>query len=215
MLLNCRLPTLSSSWTTNMTSAGSPDFLSNLETFKLEWCESDMQFVRYLLSHSPLKNLSVRGSYLYGGDITVYPLLRGLPPPRTNSAQVLKLLDVSSSRDDAFNLLIDWVLNDDQCKITHLFMEERRFIPRRLMPPHLVIEVLSVAGYDRPSRNYDDEETFPFLDIQAWGVIPSMREINASGCKFDETQRNSLITNCPRVVFDFRKEFHESSRFYF
>jgi hypothetical protein len=28
-------------------------------------------------------------------------------------------------------------------------------------------------------------------------------------------QRNSLIMNCPHVVFDFRKEFHESSRFYF
>jgi hypothetical protein len=94
-------------------------------------------------------------------------------------------------------------------------MEESRFIPRRVMPPHLIIEVLSVAGYDRPSHNYDDEETFPFLDIQAWGVIPSMREINASGCKFDEMQRNSLIMNCPHVVFDFRKEFHESSRFYF
>jgi hypothetical protein len=28
-------------------------------------------------------------------------------------------------------------------------------------------------------------------------------------------QRNSLITNCPHVVFDFRTEFHESSRLYF
>jgi hypothetical protein len=194
------------------TAAERRDFLTNVETFKLEWCDGDMEFVRFLLARSPLKNLNVRGSYLYDRNF-LHPLLSNLSSSN-NCAQVLKVLDVSGAADDAFNLLTEWILNDEDCKVSHLYMEKCRLIPNSVMPTHLKIQVLSVAGYVRYEIDDYDWESSAFMDIQAWARIPSIREINGSGCSLDQVQRDSLIANYPHVVFDLSKEFRESPRVY-
>lgn len=194
------------------TGAERRDFLTNVKTLKLEWCAGDMEFVRFLLARSPLKNLNVRGSYLYDRNF-LHPLLSNLPSSK-NFARVLKVLDISGAADDAFNLLTEWISNDEDCKVSHLYMEKCRLIPNGVMPTHMKIEVLSVAGYVRYEITDYDWESSAFMDIQAWARIPSMREINASGCSLDEVQRDSLVTNYPHVVFDLNKEFRESPRVY-
>jgi hypothetical protein len=82
------------------------------------------------------------------------------------------------------------------------------------MPPHLKLEFLSVAGYQ--ARGVDGVgETSTFLDIESWAAIPSMREMNVSGCNLNEVQRQSLVATRPNVVFDLSEDFRESPRLYF
>jgi hypothetical protein len=211
-LTKFRLPTLSHWWTKNMTSGEPRDILPNIETLMIEETSVDMQFIQYVFARSSVKNFSVKGSFVFDNFI-IHPMLLPGPPPPRNFEQVLRFLDVSRSSEDAMKLVREWVMYDEQCKVTHLFMEQCSDIPRCVMSVHLKIEVLSIAGYI-PETD-DVRETSIFLDILSWALIPSMREINASACRLNEEHRNALIKNSPNVVFDFNDNFRESSRVFF
>lgn len=197
-----------------MTVQGRSDLLPNLVTAKFERSDVDIKFVRFLLARSQLRHLSVRESFGYR-DVCLHRYLPR-PPPQLN-AQVLKVLDISLTGVYASTLVNDWVFNDEQCKVTHLFMERCLVVPRHVMPAHLKIEFLSIAG----SRAYDGDmgidggnlEIYCFL--AAWAKIPSMSEMNASGCILSQEQRDSLVNTRPNIAFDLSEDFRESPRFHF
>lgn len=192
-----------------MTAAGPRGLLPNLVTLKLEGCEMDMQFVRYLRARSPLRNLSVRESFF--GRLAPH---RFPPAPQRMNTAVLTVLDISGTGQYTCKLAKDWVLNDEECQVTHLFMENCFVIPRRVMPPHLKIEFLSVAGIRASWMETVNGRGSAFLDIEAWATIPSIREINASGCILSQVERDILVTTRPNIVFDLREGLHESQRPY-
>jgi hypothetical protein len=189
-------------------------FLEKLVTLKVEHSVVDVQVVRYLSARSPLKNLSLRGSGTGNANLDDTVVLRWFRPQVTNTWQSLKLLDLSEMMNGGVQLLKQWVLDNAECQITHLYLEKYHVIPRRVMPAHLKLEFLSVAGYQ--AWGVDGVgETSTFLDIESWAAIPSMREMNVSGCNLNEVQRQSLVATRPNVVFDLSEDFRESPRLYF
>jgi hypothetical protein len=189
-----------------MTDPGTRDLLPNLTTLKVESSQVNMQFLRYVRARSPLRNLSVRRSSL-GHHILFYDSLPP-PPPQRNTVKLLKVLDISQTGEYSLKVLNEWVFNDDQCQVTHLFMEHCPVLPRAV-PAHVKIEFLSVTGYNAGSSECT------FLDIEAWAAIPSIREINASGSTLNQVQRDELVTKHPNVEFDLSEDFRESPRNFF
>ena len=176
---------------------------------KVENSVVDVQVIRYLSARSPLKNLSLRGSGAGDTKFDDTIVFRWFHPQVTNTWQSLKLLDLSEMRHGGVQLLKQWVLDNAECQITHLYLEKYHLIPRRVMPPHLKLEFLSVAGYNAGSSECT------FLDIKAWAAIPSKREINASGSNLNQVQRDELVTKHPNVEFDLSEDFRESPRNFF
>jgi hypothetical protein len=188
--------------------------MEKLVTLKVEHSVVDVQVVRYLSARSPLKNLSLRGSGTGNANLDDTVVLRWFHPQVTNTWQSLKLLDLSEMMEGGVQLLKQWVLDNADCQVTHLYMEKYHVIPRRVMPAHLKLQFLSVAGYEAWGVDGVGEIS-TFLDIEAWAAIPSIREMNVSGCGLDEVQRQSLVAKRPNVVFDLSEDFRESPRVYF
>lgn len=198
------------SWTTEMMNDGPRQLLPNLVTLKVERSRVSMQWLRYLRARSPLRNLTVTKN-TFVGHRALHQFLPPPPPPR-NTGQVLKVLDLSGMQEYLEILVDEWLVSNLECKVTHLYMENVHFLPRSV-PAHLQIEFISVAGYYPHSGGWFGEQEF--ADIDAWAKIPSMREINASGVRMNQVQRNYLVEKHPNVVFDLNEEISESPRLYF
>lgn len=177
----------------------------------MEHCVVHVPLVLYLTGRSPLKNLGLRGCEMLSDIFDDANILHLFQPPVENTWQLLKVLDLSEICFDGLNLLKRWVLDNAGCQVTHLYLEKYLLIPRRVMPAHLKIEFLSVAGYQAWGVDGVGEVS-TFLDIEAWAAIPSMREINASGCNLNEVQRHNLVTTHPNILFDLSEDFRESPR---
>lgn len=184
-------------------SVGAPKHLmQNLTTLKFERCFNvDMEFLCYLRACPAIKNFSLKGSLL----AFINPSAVVHPPYPINIWENLRVLDISGILRFAV-LIHDRVLNDARCAITHLFMEKCTLIPRRAHD-HLKIKYLSVAGY-RPAAGDGNA----FDEIDAWASLPTMEQINASGCVFTETQRKELVKRHQNVIFNLGVEFEKSVR---
>jgi hypothetical protein len=208
-----RLPNLHPSWLVENTSVGARATLKNLVTLKIEDCIVDEQFVQYVRYRTPLKNLSVRRSRM--GMALLHFFVPQMPPRPINAAHhCLKVLDISGMRDYTPTLVNEWVLKDDLCQVTHLYMEGcTDDIPRRVSSNHLRIEFISFAGY-RPYNTYGLGRKI-FEDIDSWAGISSVKRINASGCDMTQVHRDDLMRRHPNVVFNMSDQFEESPRFEF
>jgi hypothetical protein len=175
--------------------------LENLETLKFErCCNVDMGFVSCIRACPALKNFSVRGS-----DMHIMHPHRHFPK---NFWSQLKVLDVSGTRHYPV-IMYEAVLKDiPDCSITHLYMERCPRIPR-ISYDNLKIEFVSVAGLRndewRPSKA-------AFDSIRNWAALPSLKEMNASGCEMSQAQREQLVTDHPNITFNVSVEFQESPR---
>lgn len=180
--------------------------MENLATLKFERSVVDLQFVCHMRSRSRLRNLSLRDNGLSGITVLIHLVQ---PPQPLNAGQFLKVLDLSGMGVHVMMFLREWVLENPECQVTHLYLENVALIPRRV-PAHLKVEFLSVAGYHPYTEDWFDEQAF--RDLHAWAGLSSMREINASACDMTQAQRNKLVTTHPNVVFDFSEQFRESAR---
>jgi hypothetical protein len=195
-----------------MTNDGARPLLENLTTVKFQNCTLDMQLLSYIVARPSLTNLALRRSCV--GIAVLHFLIPG--PPSPTISENLKVLDLSGMRADSLMMFVDeWVLDNVQCNVTHLYMENCQVIPRRLpcLPNHLKIEFLSVAGYTGSSHVYGPMAAIHYIGV--WAALPSMKEINASGCRMTEMQRNSLVAANPNVVFNLDVDFKESQRVQF
>jgi hypothetical protein len=208
-----RLPEWPSSWMVRTTAPGARALLDELVTLKLDNCILDMRFLRYLSGRRGLRNLTLThsdvGNFNFGVGFFHFFLFHG-PPPSPRISENLKVLDLSAMNAEALLTFVnEWVVDNAQCNVTHLFMEKSQIIPRRVSK-NLKIEFLSVAGY-RPAPPSSCGEHV-FRDLQAWASISSMKEINASGCDFYDAQRDELRRKFPHVSFNLSVEFEESPR---
>jgi hypothetical protein len=205
-----RLPDLPSSWIVQMTNDGARPLLENLTTVKFQNCTLDMQLLSYIAARPSLTNLALRRSCV--GIAVLHFLIPG--PPSTTISENLKVLDLSGMRPDSLMMFVDeWVFDNVHCNVTHLYMENCQLIPRRLprLPNHLKIEYLSVAGYTGSGHDvYGPMAAVHYIGL--WAALPSMKEMNASGCRMTEMQRNSLKAANPNVVFNLEVDFKESPR---
>lgn len=213
--MKCRLPRLvrgPTSWTSKMIAAGPRDLLQNVVMLKFENSVVDLQLVRYARAQSPLRNLSIRRSSL--GFLPYHAFLPP-PPPTRNIGAVLKVLDISRTGVHAVRIADKWVFSDLHCQVTHLYMEQCPIFVPRIMPEHLKIEYLSIAGYVQHSV-YGSGPPSVFLVIKGFATIPTMREINASGscCSLNQVQRDTLIAIRPNILFDLSADFRESPPFF-
>jgi hypothetical protein len=201
ILLKFRLP-----WTTGDPGA----LMENLVTIKIEYSVVDMRFVRYMCHRSPLKNLSLRGSRVGLVSLLFFDSPHRPPPPGSVRLQQLKVLDLSDTGEDTMKFLREFVEDNVDCKLTHLYLERCPVLPFSAYHVTPTIQFLSVAGY-QPSRGY------LINDLRAWARLSSMKEINASGMDrnvINETTRDSLVRQHPNVVFDLSEDFRESPRYF-
>jgi hypothetical protein len=180
---------------------GPAQFLENLLSVTCEESLVHAQFVSHIRAHSPLRNLTLRGSTLESAFIHH---LQPPPYPR-NTREFLKVLDLSDVFADVRLLLEEWVLDDLECQVTHLYLENCP-LNNRPPPEHLQLEFLSIAG----ERPYSGDWLADWL--HDWAAIPTMRKINASGCDLTEMMRDDLITTHGKVEFDLDEMFHRSPR---
>jgi hypothetical protein len=206
LLVMNRLPMLPSSWMVRMAEPGARALLDELVTLKFDNTVADMCFVRYLGGRHGLRNLTLNYSNV-GIAVLHFFLFHG-PPPFPRISENLKVLDLSGMNGEALLLFVnEWVVDNAQCNVTHLFMENSPIIPRRVSK-NLKIEFLSVAGH-RPPRAYGGSL---FRSIKAWASIPSMKEMNASGCDLYDGQRRELRRKFQNVRFNLSVEFEKSPR---
>lgn len=183
-------------------------------TLKVERSVVDIQFVCHMRDHSRVRNLSLRESSLGNFGVFLPPPSFGYLPqphpfPPRNPGQFLKVLDLSDMNMHVMMLLRNWVLDEVESQVTHLYLENCPLIPRRV-PAHLKVEILSVAGYQPFSGESFGE--YAFRDVNGWATIPSIREINASGCEMTKDHREKLITTHPNVKFNLSEQFSASAR---
>jgi hypothetical protein len=185
--------------------------LRNVVTLTIEDCYVNDQHLQIIRFCSPtLKNLNVRRSSIIGTTMMENSLPE-VPLHVRNPRQSLKTLDISEMTSYTPTLVKNWVLDDNLCKITHLYVERcNKNIPRCVSSDHLRIEFISFAGY----RPYDSVEFGQkvFEDIDSWTGISSMKAINASACNMNEMQHDELMRKHPNVVFDFSVQFKQSPR---
>jgi hypothetical protein len=172
--------------------------LENLKTLKFERCYSvETEFGRHLRAFPAIKNVSIRGSLvqLQYGD--------GFPPTAWHQ---LKVLDVSGTGRYAA-WIYELILKDaTDCTITHFYMEKCKLMPR-IINDHPRFTFVSVAG--------STSETDAFHEIARWSALPSLRELNASGCRLRRAERQHLISTRTDVVFNLRARFEPSRRMEF
>ena len=105
-------------------------------------------------------------------------------------------------------LVYEQVLKHVQnCSITHLYMERCFLIPR-ITYDNLRIEFVSVAGL----RDHEHPTVLAFDCIRNWAALPSLKDMNASGCQMSQAQREQLVTDHQNVTFNISVEFQESPR---
>ena len=206
-----RLPNLPSSWMEEMTAAGGRVLLENLVTLKFHSSTMDMQFVRYLRARQSLRNLSLLNSTARVFVRDLYPDVYMPSPPFPRLSENLKFLDLSGTGDAVTMFVNEWVHDNVQCNVTHLFMERCVLIPRRVSNEKLKIEFLSVAGY-RPNSFGRPYGEHTFKDIHSWAALSTMKHINASGCDLTQKQRDKLVRRHPTVVFNLNEYYDESPR---
>lgn len=183
--------------------------MENLVTLKIEYSSVDIRFVRYMCHRSPLKNLSLRGS---SGVVILVFFNSPHRPPTEGSVrlQQLKVLDLSDTGEDTMKFLREFVEDNVDCKLTHLYLERCPVLAFSAYHVTPTIQFLSVAGY-QPSRGY------LINDLRAWARLSSMKEINASGLDrnfMSDARLDSLMRENPNVVFDLSEDFRESPRYF-
>jgi hypothetical protein len=184
--------------------------MENLVTLKIEYSSVDIRFVRYMCHRSPLKNLSMRGSRVGLVSLLFFDSPHGPPPPGSVRLQQLKVLDLSDTGEDTMKFLREFVEDNVDCKLTHLYLERCPVLAFSAYHVTPTIQFLSVAGY-QPSRGY------LINDLKTWARLSSMKEINASGLDqnfMSDARRDSLIRQHPNVVFDLSEDFRESPRYF-
>ena len=202
----CRLPDESDNWMGQV----SAQYVGHetLKTLKFERCFAvDHDFRRYLRVCPGLKNFSEKGSIVYYVAWWSSILQSPYYSPATSWGQ-MKSLDLSGI-GKIVKLVHERVLSAPECTVTHLYLEQCPILPRPVYD-HLKIEFLSVAGY-RPSTDVGNA----FGDIDAWASIPTLKQMNASGCDLIQGQRDELVRRHPNVIFNVNVEFEESPRIHF
>lgn len=175
--------------------------LENLVTLKFErCCNVDMSFLRLVSAAPELKNFSMRGS------------VRQMHPPGkfpTNFWNQLKVLDISGTGN--YSGIVYWgILNNRDCPVTHLYMERCVTIPRIMYECNMKIEFVSVAGLRDKVTTTTRRRAID--SIRYWAAIPTLREMNASGCQMSQAQRQQIVDRHPNVIFNMSREFQESPR---
>ena len=184
--------------------------MENLVTLKFEFSLVDMRLFRYMCHRSPLKNLSLRGS---SGVVILVFFNSPHRPPTEGSVrlQQLKVLDLSDTGMNAMFFLRDLVLDNVDCKLTHLYLERCALCPCVAHHVTPTIEFVSIAGSDPLSTPY------AMMDLRAWARLSSIKKINASGGDhrlMNETNRDTLVRQHPNIVFDLSEDFKESPRYF-
>jgi hypothetical protein len=171
-------------------------------TLKFErCCNTDKSLECFLRACPEVKNLSLKGSVLHQ-ERTHYS--RIFPTTFFNK---LKVLDMSGTGWFP-RLVYEQVLKHVQnCSITHLYMERCFLIPR-ITYDNLRIEFVSVAGL----RDLEYPKVLAFDCIRNWAALPSLKDMNASGCQMSQAQREQLVTDHQNVTFNISVEFQESPR---
>jgi hypothetical protein len=177
--------------------------MENLVTLKFEGCKTDLRTVTSVLDRSGVVNLSLRGT-----QATTFPVpnVLPLPPAPSNSRHTLKVVDFSETRSDfTRHLFQELVVDNENCAITHLYVEKCDYIPFFNSPAHLgTVQFISVAG----SYDYG-----AFTSIKAWKSLkPAMKFINASGCGIGDNARKDLIVSHRLVHINVNWNFEESPR---
>jgi len=185
--------------------------MENLVTIKIEYSVVDMRFVRYMCDRSPLKNLSMRGSRVGLVSLLFFDSPHGPPPPGSVRLQQLKVLDLSDTGEDTMKFLREFVEDNVDCKLTHLYLERCALCPCVAHHVTPTIEFVSIAGSDPLSTPY------AMMDLRAWARLSSIKKINASGGDhrlMNETNRDTLVRQHPNIVFDLSEDFKESPRYF-
>lgn len=174
--------------------------LENLVTLKFErCCNVDMNFIRFLRACPEVKHFSMRGSVLHIGHHH--------GPFPTTFWQQLKVLDISGTGYFPAVVYENVLKNIPDCSVTHLYMEKCCRIPRFIYE-HVKIEFVSVAGLRDETR----PTILAFDSIRVWAALPSLKEMNASGCQMTQAQREELVTRHQNVTFNMNVRFEESPR---
>jgi hypothetical protein len=169
-----------------------------LVTLKFErCCNTDMSFTSFLRACPAVKNFSMRGSVLQDYK----------PLPTATYWNQLKVLDISGTGYFPQARFEEVLKSVPDCSITHLYMESCLRIPR-ITYDKLKIEFVSVAGL----RDHEHPTVFAFDSIRNWAALPSLKDMNASGCQMSQSQREQLVTDHQNVTFNIGVEFQESPR---
>jgi hypothetical protein len=184
--------------------------MENLVTLKFEYSLVDMRLFRYMCHRSPIRNLSLRGSITGLVSLVFYDSPHSPPPPGSVRLQHLKVLDFSETGYYVMSLLREFVLDNVDCQLTHLYLERcpvTAFVAHHVTP---TIEFVSIAGYQIDAG-------YEVMDLRAWAQLPSMKEINASGCDYrliNATRGTEQVREHPNVIFHFNENFKESPRYF-
>jgi hypothetical protein len=176
--------------------------LDNLTTLKFERCtDVDMSFVRLVLASPSLKNFSTRGSIRQGA----------YSPGQFPKAfwNQLKVLDISGTSHYPFILFGQIIKYISGWSVTHLYMEKCSLVPH--IEYDVKFEFVSVAGL----RDNERYRRTAFDSIRRLAAVPSLKEMNVSGCQLSEEERQILVARHPNVIFNMSPRFEESLRIEF
>jgi len=172
-------------------------------TLKFERCwNPDRSFAGFLRACPAVKNLSLKGSVVF-----LVPCVSRRWNFPTNFWNTLKVLDISGTGCFPRQLYEKVLLNIADCSLTHLYMERCLRIPR-ITYDKLKIEFVSVAGL----RDHEHPTVLAFDCIRNWAALPSLKDMNASGCQMSQSQREQLVTDHQNVTLNISVEFQESPR---
>jgi hypothetical protein len=174
--------------------------LENLKTLKFErCCTVDNELARHFRAFPAIKNFSIRGSMVQLQYST------GFQPTAWHQ---LKVLDVSGTGRYAAWIYESLFMDVDatECTVTHFYMERCTRMPRFVYDnPRFTF--VSVAGSTSQAEAFDE--------IARWSALPSLRELNASGCRLSRQERRQLVGTRTDVVFNLRARFEPSRRIEF
>lgn len=127
------------------------------------------------------------------------------PPFPPSSWQQLKVLDISGTGYYPATVYETVMKRIGGCSVTHFYAERCVRLPCVNIDDPIKIEVVSLAGH------LDDMQR-AFADIKSWASLPSLKEMNASGCGLTQVQRDEIVTARQNVVFNLSTRFEASKR---
>lgn len=196
-ILHLRVPNSRWAWLGQGTDEGLKP-LDSLVTLKFErCCNADMSLTNFLRACPAVRNLSMKGSVLESDAWNFREPQHGTFS--TTFWIQLKVLDISETGYFPDVVYQEVLKNIRDCSITHLYMERCLRIPL-IIYDNLKIEFVSLAGL-RDHENHRNART-AFDSIRNWAALPSLKEMNASGCQMSQAQREELVARHRNVIFN-------------